>query len=179
MRSSWWIVVLLSAVGCAESEPPPVEVAPAERAEPEPEAPKLPEVDAATLPGGYPVAQLLDKPNLDWSRHLLDLHDGMIACLGHAEAPADALIARAWSMSEAKVAARLSSPDGTKWHCEAAKDGSDVTLLPMGSDPDGRLAGEIFFVPADRATPDDASFIHESVINFEAEFLGWLMTRRS
>lgn len=170
------------AVGCngEVAEPEPIEEAAVED-EPQAEAPQLrqlPEVDPSTLPDGFPVAKLQVKPINNWSRALLDTYPAILACLAHPDLPGDALVARAWKMNETQTATRLSGRDGTKWHCQADADGGNPELMPMGVDASGALAGDVFFTPEDRERPAGDEFVHESVIDFEAEFLGWLSTRK-
>jgi uncharacterized membrane protein/invasion protein IalB len=148
-----------SARGCCNAGLPPVQAA------------------APTDTTQFPVADLRNRPETDWSRYLFDFLPAIQACIDKTPEP-DPYATKAWPMNRGMVGVRTRNAQGGWFECVADSNGKSIErFVPLPPDaPPAPNENRVVFSPPDHAPPGGNCFKHERVMDGMGDFMGWLST---
>jgi invasion protein IalB len=125
----------------------------------------------------FPVADLRNRPETDWSRYLFDLLPAIQACIDKTPEP-EPYATKAWPMSQGMVGVRTRNSQGGWFECVADANGRSVERfvpLPSGAPP-APNEDRVVFSPPDHPPVGGSCYKHERVLDGLGDFMGWLST---
>lgn len=132
---------------------------------------------AATDTTQYPVADLRNRAETDWTRYLFDLLPAIQACIDKTPEP-DPYATKAWPMNRGMVGVRTRNAQGGWYECVADANGKSIDRfiqLPPSAPP-APNENRVMFSPPDHSPPGGNCFKHERVMDGMGDFMGWLST---
>ncbi len=141
-----------------------------------PPAPAVTET-APTDTTQFPVADLRNRPETDWSRYLFDLLPAIQACIDKTPEP-EPYATKAWPMNQGMVGVRTRNSQGGWFECVADANGRSVerfVTLPAAAPP-APNEDRVVFSPPDHPPIGDTCYKHERVMDGMGDFMGWLST---
>ena len=125
----------------------------------------------------FPVADLRNRAETDWSRYLFDLLPAIQACIDKTPEP-DPYATKAWPMNRGMVGVRTRNAQGGWYECVADANGKSIDRfiqLPPSAPP-APNEDRVMFSPPDHHPPGGNCFKHERVMDGMGDFMGWLST---
>lgn len=125
----------------------------------------------------YPVADLRNRPETDWSRYLFDLLPAIQACIDKTPEPAP-YATKAWPMNHGMVGVRTRNGQGGWFECVADANGKSIdrfVTLPSAAPP-APNEDRVVFSPPDHPPLGGGCYKHERVMDGMGDFMGWLST---
>jgi hypothetical protein len=125
----------------------------------------------------FPVADLSNRPETDWSRYLFDLLPAIQACIDKTPEP-EPYATKAWPMNSGTVGVRTRNAQGGWFECVADANGKSVDrFVPLPSAaPPAPNEDRVVFSPPDHPPISGNCYTHERVMDGMGDFMGWLST---
>ncbi len=140
----------------------------------------LPPAQVAAAPTDttqFPVADLRNRPETDWSRYLFDLLPAIQACIDKTPEP-EPYATKAWPMNHGMVGVRTRNSQGGWFECVADANGRSIErFVPLpAAAPPAPNEDRVVFSPPDHPPIGGSCYKHERVMDGMGDFMGWLST---